>query len=829
MLTDKELKKKFKEVASKDYKKYYPVKLLEGKGFSRAKCETCGTYFWSLEKREVCGNSPCSGGFTFIGKPFTKNKMDYIEVWQNFSTMFEKFGYKPINRYPVVARWNPTMDFTIASIAAFQPYVVSGEVEPPAKKLVIPQFCLRFGDIDNVGLTGHFTLFVMIGQHQFVSKEEWDQEKAFSDLYEWFVKGIGLEKKDIVIHEDAWAGGGNFGPCMEFFSGGLELANQVYMMYEQTANGDKELKLKVLDMGMGHERNAWFTLGTINPYEATFPTVCKKLYEVTGVKPDKDLLKKFMPYAGNLNIDEIDDIDKEWEKISKILKIDKEELKNKILPLQALYSIAEHSRALLVALNDGAIPSNVGGEYNLRVLFRRAYGFIKQYKWNIDLGEVCEWHASYLHPLFPELKENLDSVKKILEVEKEKYEQTRIKSGQIIERLIATGINEDKLIEVYDSNGIPPELIKSEAAKKGMNVAISEDFYKKVSERHEKKTQEHATRGKTFIEDFEKLPATKSLYYDDYKLIEFDGIVLGVKDNFIVLDQSVFYPTSGGQLHDVGYLNDCEVVDVFKQSDKIVHEVKDCKLKVKEKVHGKVDWKWREQLAIHHTATHVINNAARQVLGKHLNQAGAKKTFEKAHIDVTHYKPINEEELKKIEQTANDIVKRNITVEKKFLKRDEAEKKYGMSIYQGGAVPGKELRIVNILGWDVECCGGTHLNSTSEIGGIKLLRASKISDSIVRIEFVAGPKAKEIVNVEGDLLKEAALLLHCDPDEVPGRAEELFKLWKDVVKKGKKTELKLISKSKFEGDALKRTAEILKTQPDYIIKTIKRFKDEIGL
>ena len=113
----------------------------------------------------------------------------------------------------------------------------------------------------------------------------------------WLNKGLGLEDDEIIFHEDAWAGGGNFGPCMEFFSRGMELGNQVYMMYEQTPSGTKELKLKVLDMGMGHERNAWFTHGTSTSYESTFPTVMKKLHQLTGVRVDEKLMAKFLPYA----------------------------------------------------------------------------------------------------------------------------------------------------------------------------------------------------------------------------------------------------------------------------------------------------------------------------------------------------------------------------------------------------------------------------------------------------------------------------------------------------------------------------------------------------
>src|SRR3989344_4674169 len=124
----------------------------------------------------------------------------------------------------------------------------------------------------------------MIGQHAFMPPEQWNQAKYFRDIHSWLTKGLKLPNKEITYHEDAWAGGGNFGPSMEFFSRGLELGNQVYMQYEITDKGPKELDLKVLDMGMGHERNAWFTGGKATSYETTFPEVCTKLRKITGLE-----------------------------------------------------------------------------------------------------------------------------------------------------------------------------------------------------------------------------------------------------------------------------------------------------------------------------------------------------------------------------------------------------------------------------------------------------------------------------------------------------------------------------------------------------------------
>jgi len=238
--------------------------------------------------------------------------------------------------------------------------------------------------------------------------------------------------------------------------------------------------------------------------------------------------------------------------------------------------------------------------------------------------------------------------------------------------------------------------------------------------------------------------------------------------------------------------------------------------------------KRRKQLAQHHTATHIINSAARRVLGSHINQSGAKKTVEKAHLDITHYQSLTDNDLKKIENEANKLVDENIPIRTSFLSRDVAEKKYGTDIYQGGAVPGKELRIVDIPEVDVECCGGTHVHRTKDIGKIKIIKSSKIQDGIVRITFVAGEAAKKEESKEVCVLDEAAELLGCNCNQIPGRAKELFGLWKKVVKKKKKVESKeLVSDEEYDGDVVSATAMILKTQPEHIVKTIKRFKDEL--
>jgi len=813
---EKELKKIFKTIASKNPDDYFPTQELRKLGYMRKHCECCSAYFWTTNKeRKVCGDPVCIGGFHVVGKPLP-HVLTYIGVWKKIVEVLKPRGYKPIKRYPCVARWNPTSEFTIASISAFQPYIISGEVDPPAKKLIIPQFCLRFNDIENVGITSsHNTGFVMIGQHVFVSPEEWNQGELFLDIHAFIHEGVGLPKEEITIHEDSWAGGGSFGCSLEFFSRGVELFNQVYTMFEQTPDGPQGLKLKVLDMGLGQERVAWFSQGTPNLYEATFPYVLSKLREKTKIEIDFDLYNEFSQYSAYLNLDEVDDIDAAWERVGKELKVDVNELKQRILPMAAVYSIADHARTLLFAINDGKLPSNVGGGYNLRVILRRALSFIDQFNWDIDISEVCKWHAEELKELFPEVSERLGDLKNILSVEKEKYYVTKRRAGKMLEKLLAKGdISTETLIEIYDSRGINPEMVKETAKKFGITVKIPDNFYSLVVERHEKGEKVNAIQKEIKV-DFNGALETKSLYYVDYTKTTNTAKVLKIVGNNVILDQSVAYPTSGGQLHDIGTINGQKFDNVVKQGNYIIHILSEKpNFKEGENVKVEVDKEWRTQLSQHHTATHIVNAAARFVLGAHINQAGAKKTMKHSNLDVTHYEQISRENLLKIENKANEIVNKAIDMKFSFIPRSEAEQKYGMRIYQGGAVPGKNIRIVEITNIDVEACGGTHLNNTSEAGRIKIIKSQKIQDGIVRLTFTAGSATQELELEDSLILSQLEKLLEIPQNKIVGRVEELLNKWKNLnkaIQTGKYSEndMFLNSDNTFDLEILTELARIL--------------------
>jgi len=187
----------------------------------------------------------------------------------------------------------------------------------------------------------------------------------------------------------------------------------------------------------------------------------------------------------------------------------------------------------------------------------------------------------------------------------------------------------------------------------------------------------------------------------------------------------------------------------------------------------------RQQLRQHHTSTHIIAAAARAVLGKHVWQAGAKKDIDKAHLDITHYERITPEQLEEIEKVANEIVEANIPVKAAEMSRGDAEQKYGFQLYQGGAPPGKIVRVIAIEGVDYELCGGTHLDNTSQAGLIKIIREERIQDGVNRLEFAAGKAALEYIAKEEKALQQAATTMSVTKDAVPQTVDKFFKEWKE--------------------------------------------------
>ncbi len=777
-------KEKLREEFWKQPDKYYKVKLFEELGFERKRCKICGRYFWTADpNRTTCDDSSHTPYSFFKEKP---KSIGYVEFWKMFSKFFEENKHAIIDRYPVVSRWRQDLYFTIAGIQDFQ-RIENGVMsfEYPANPLLVPQMCMRFNDVENVGVTGrHFTAFMMANQTSFNWPEEgyWKDETIRIN-FEFLNKVLGIRKEDIIYHEDVWAmpDFSEFGPSLETFSKGLEIVNSVFTEFGLINNEIKELKGKVVDAGWGFERALWFYSGFDNAYEAAFGSIIRKIEEESGISIDTNLYRKFATYSGSLDFEEKGR--SSLEKVLKELGISWEEYENQIRVAQAIYATVDHARTLLFAITDGALPSNIGGGYNLRVILRRAFDFIEGYGIKPSLTEIAELIAQDLKGLYPELLDSIDTFDKVISIERERYRKSVENAKHIAEVTIAKGnVNAQTLKTLYESYGITPELLHKIAKEKKVELHIEENAYRQLLTGDMVRKE----KGKELPFSIEGLQPTKPLYYSF--ITKAKAKVVLAHDKFVVLDQTPFYPEGGGQEPDLGTINGVKVEDVQKVSGVILHKLENNPFKVGDEVYAEVDERRRNRLIAHHTATHLISAAARKLLGNHAWQEGAKKGPEKAHIDIAHYDKLSEEQLLAIENQVNEWLMHGIKVNAQEMDRKEAEGKFGFGIYQGHGVPAKTLRIVTITDLnnnliDAEACGGLHaVGREYLLLMVKIIGSERIHDGVDRIEFVAGEAALRYLQREHAIIEKLAKQLNVEPEKI----EERLKTYSESAEKRSK-------------------------------------------
>ena len=728
-------KKEILEKFSADPQRYYNVNLFEDQGFERKSCNVCNRFFWTLDsERDKCPDHS-EDTYSFIGEPPTSKRFDYTQAWKEVESFFVKNNHTSINRYPVVCRWRDDLYFTIASIVDFQ-RVMGSKVafEFPANPLVVPQTCLRFKDLENVGVTGrHFSSFCMIGQHSIPNEDGYWKDECVNLDFNLLTQQFGIAKKEITFVEDVWEGGGSFGSSLEYFVRGLELGNAVFTEFQGDLSNYKTLDQRIIDMGAGLERFAWITMGTPTAYDCCFGPITEKLIQDAGIDANSSVL---VPYFTEIakNLELYDDLSQVRKNTIKSTGLSDEQISRIITPLEGIYLIIDHIRTLIFAISDGALPSNVGGGYNLRMMLRRIISTMDRLKLKFDLDEIIDIQIDYLKNTYPELEKTRQDVKEIISIETGRYDSSKQRMQKIVSKLDKQPNVED-LIRLYESDGVTPEYLKE------MKIIseIPSTFYGKLAELHQSKKQREQ-------ESFplEGIPDTELLFYGDDPR-EFDAKVLKSFENFVVLDRTAFYARGGGQEPDHGKIGDCEIVDITKHGNVVVHKIKGDMPKDGETVSCVVDAKRRDGITKNHTSTHIINTSARSVLGSWVWQHSAFKEEDHARLDITHHSALTDDDVEKIEQAANSIVEKSIPVKIENFDRGAAEQKYGFRIYQGGVVPVKSVRIVSIGDLDIEACGGTHVANTSDVEEIKITRTKRIQDGVVRIEFVSGESAKEFV------------------------------------------------------------------------------------
>jgi len=787
------------------FEEEYELAFFRETGYTRKVCKSCGGGFWTLDAEEtLCGDTPCVE-YSFIGNSPMNRAYSIDDVRETYLSFFEKRGHTRFKRYPVMARWRDDVFLTNASIYAFQPFVTSGLIPPPFNPLTMSQPCIRMVDMDSVGKTGkHLSSFEMMAHHAFNSDDEeiyWKDETVRL-CHEQLTKTFGVEDKGIMYKEKPWFGGGNAGPSLEVQVGGLELATLVFMNQKRDDSGEIKIDgeryspnpLRIVDTGYGLERYVWSSMATPTIYDAIYPDLTSELFETSGISHELEderyasIIAEHARLAGIMDIGtktKLQDLRAQCVKrlADKGHNIALKELNEMMVPLEKVYAIVDHTRTLAFMLTDGIVPSNTKAGYLARLVIRRTLRFMEGLKLDYSLSElVLRQVTRFDNILTTELN---DTIENMLNLETDRYHETKSRGKRLISNFLSKvgdkgEISTDAFIEFYDTHGIHPREVQGIARDMGREIEIPDAFNSILAKHHQSPEREEEEEKKEY-----DLPPTKLLYYDLSDPEECDATVIHSEDGRVVLDRTVFYPEGGGQPSDQGVLvtatGEIKVTAVKRYGNIIVHLIEGTVPKG-EIVHCIVDWDRRMTLTRHQSGTHVILGSARQILGGHVWQSGAQKGLDSSRVDITHYKRIDDEDVRKIEYVANKKILEGIPIEKVWMDRGEAEKLYGFRLYQGGVPVGKKIRVVRIGDFDVEACAGTHVKTTNELGFIKILKTERIQDGIGRITFAAGMAAVAHVQKQAALLSEASEVISVFPEQLPKSVKRFFEEWKSQKK-----------------------------------------------
>jgi len=610
---------------------------------------------------------------------------------------------------------------------------------------------------------------------------------------------LGIPSEEVIYKEGVWVGGGNAGPDVECIVRGLEVGTLVFMQYKVVGDDFVQLPIRTVDTGYGIDRFTWISQGVPSLFQAIYGSLLDKVMSMAGITNiDNDFLARVAKYSGLVSVDKRANRLVARKRVSELTGIDMATLDKLLIPIENAWAVIDHTKTLSFMLSEGVVPSNIQEGYLARLLFRRVYRLMRTL--NMDsakLYDIVDMQADWWAKDFPHIKKMQGEIVEMLKVEEEKFKDTLQRGEGMVKRITAelkskkTGkLPMTTLTELYDSHGLPPEIVKEVAEKEGIEVEVPENFFSLIANRHmaaSKPVEEEEAKAEENLEKVaETLPGTEQLYYSDVYMKEFDAkvqkIISGV---YVVLEGTCFYPEGGGQPNDLGWIvsedERNEVVDVQKVGKVIVHKLKSPAIfKEGTTVRGILDWDRRYQLMKSHTVTHLINGAARRVLGEHVWQSGTQKGLETSRLDITHYRRLSPEEIHKIETLANQAIGASMPVTTKWYPRNEAEKLYGFRLYQGGAVPGKDIRVVKTGDWDVEACAGTHLGNTSEVGFVKIVYTERVQDGVERLGYAVGLKALKAVQDQESLLWKVSEVLMAPVDKLDKTAEKIVKELKEA-------------------------------------------------
>ena len=789
------------------------------------------------------------------------------ELREMFLSFWESKGCLRHESYSLVPQNDKSLLLIAAGMAPLKPYFTGAE-EPPKHRMTTCQKCIRTNDIDNVGHTArHGTFFEMLGNFSFgdyfkheslkwgwefiTSKDRLDipEDKIWATIYEdddesydiW-KNEIGIDPSHIVRlgkEDNFWEiGTGPCGPCSEiYFDRGpeygcgkpdckpgcdcdryMEFWNHVFSQYDRQEDGTYlDLAKKNIDTGMGLERIACIMQGTDSIY----------------------------------NIDTMHDILSEVCRIAGVEYKDgeaKEDISIRI--------ITDHIRAVSFMISDGILPSNEGRGYILRRLLRRAarHGRLLGIKGTF-LKDLCDKVIETSGDAYPELKERRDYIKKIIGIEEDKFAATIDQGSDILNGYIEDAkANGSKLIsgeaafKLYDTYGFPIELTQEIASDLGFEV--DEEGFKAAMEAQ--KAQARAARkdddNQGWLDEsvmFKEFPETQFTGYESLAIeAKVIGIVKGMsslksasegEEVKLVLDSTPFYGEGGGQVGDTGLIESDVFTAVIKNTTKVngvyVHHalITSGEVNVGDSAYACVDNKRRHAIARNHTATHLLQKALKMVLGDHVEQAGSLVNEDELRFDFTHFEAISKEDLNKVENIVNDEILKFTNVETHVLPIEEAKKMGAMMLF--GEKYGDIVRVVDVPGFSMEFCGGTHVSNIGQIGSVKILSESGIAAGTRRIVAITGNAVNNYLNDQLAIVSDVASVLKVNPDTVVKRIENLTEELKSV-----KAELADLKKSTMSSglDSLINDAKVIdgvklitKTFEGSTIEELRELSDSI--
>lgn len=789
------------------------------------------------------------------------------EIRKRFLEFFESKGHYVGKSASLIPNNDKSLLLINSGMAPLKNYFSGVEV-PPSKRMSTCQKCIRTGDIENVGKTArHGTFFEMMGNFsfgdyfkteaitwawEFITKQlQIPEDKLWvtvylndDEAYDYWVKEIGVPEERMVRlgkDDNFWEIGlGPCGPCSEiYFDRGekfgcespdckpgcdcdryLEFWNLVFTQFDRQEDGTyPELANKNIDTGMGLERMACIMQDVDNIFEIdTIKYIIEGIEELANVKYGKDSK---------------DDV--------------------------SIRIITDHMRAMSFLIADGVLPSNEGRGYVLRRLLRRAARH----------GKLLGIKEDFLYILFdrvkkvsgeayPEIVEKESYVKKVIKIEEEKFNETLDQGVEILNSYIdelkennEKVLSGEKAFKLYDTYGFPMDLTQEILEEQGFE--IDEDGFQREMEAQRQRAR--ADRGAMEDESWKEDPLSTldesiASTFDGYENLNVCGNVTAIVkgDNvtnticegekaIVVLNETAFYAEGGGQAGDIGTLENkdaiFEVVDTKKGANNTIKHigfVKKGKINVNDKLESKVNKEIRMDCARNHTATHLLHEALKEVLGDHVNQAGSLVTPERLRFDVTHFEPISKEELKLVEEKVNIAILDALDINCEIMNIKDAKEKGAMALF--GEKYGNEVRVVSMGNYSVELCGGTHLNNTSQVGLFKILSEGGVAAGVRRIEAITGKAVYEYLTKRDTVINDICIALKTKEDNLVQRAHTLVEENKSLTKElqDAKTKLNLQSVdalldskvdvsgvsllcAKFEGidmNSLKETADSLR-------------------